>query len=98
MMPLSSSSSPLSSSSSLKSYDQEDDEFGDFGCKEQGDGIWCQHGKLFIDGSSSGDVVQVTRTLQSTIIIYQTDSINSSKYLLSTSLAGCDISICCRKR
>jgi hypothetical protein len=91
-------SSPLSSSPSFKSYDQEDDEFGDFGCKDQGDGIWCQHGKLFIDGSSSGDVVQVTRTHKSTMIIFETDSINSSKYLLSTSFAGCDIFICCRKR
>ena len=39
--------------------DNEDDGFGDFSCQEENDGIWCQHGKLFIDGSSSGDVVQV---------------------------------------
>lgn len=39
--------------------DDEDDEFGDFSPKPGNDGIWCQHGKLFIDGSSSGDVVQV---------------------------------------
>ena len=37
------------------------DEFGGFGGENDGnDGIWCQHGKLFIDGSSSGDVVQVS--------------------------------------
>ena len=40
--------------------DNEDDDFGDFKCKEEDDGVWCQHGKLFIDGSSSGDVVQVS--------------------------------------
>jgi hypothetical protein len=44
--------------------DAEEDEFGEFGdfgdisSGDKGDGIWCQHGKLFIDGASSGDVVQ----------------------------------------
>jgi hypothetical protein len=88
------SSLPHPSSPSLQSYEREDDEFGDFGCKEQSDGIWCQHGKLFIDGSSSGDVVQVAHTHHSTIIVFETDSISSVKYLLPSSSAGCDAIWC----
>ena len=42
--------------------EDDDDEFGGYGGggKEENDGIWCQHGQLFINGSSSGDVVQVS--------------------------------------
>lgn len=40
-----------------------DDEYGDddeFGFKpEDGPDVWCKHGRLFLDGSSSGDVIQV---------------------------------------
>ena len=36
-----------------------DDEFDDFGPVAQAeDEVWCMHGKLFIDGTSSGDVIQ----------------------------------------
>ena len=40
--------------------EDEDDEFGDFGGgdRDGGDEVWCMHGKLFIEGSSSGDVIQ----------------------------------------
>lgn len=34
-----------------------DDEFG-FGGADEGPEVWCRHGKLFLDGSSSGDVIQ----------------------------------------
>jgi len=40
--------------------EDEDDEFGDFGGgdRDGGEEVWCMHGELFIDGSSSGDVIQ----------------------------------------
>jgi hypothetical protein len=41
--------------------EDEDDDFGDFGGggdRGGGDEVWCMHGELFIDGSSSGDVIQ----------------------------------------
>lgn len=40
--------------------EEEDDEFGFGGDDEEDEmDIWCKHGSLFIDGSSSGDVIQV---------------------------------------
>jgi len=39
--------------------DDDDDEFDDFGPMVQAeDEVWCMHGKLFIDGTSSQDVIQ----------------------------------------
>jgi hypothetical protein len=39
--------------------EEEDDDYG-FGFGGGEDDIWCKHGRLFLDGSSSGDVIQVT--------------------------------------
>ena len=37
--------------------EEEDDDFG-FSSKKRGPDVWCKHGKLFIDGSCSNDVIQ----------------------------------------
>jgi Calpain family cysteine protease len=34
-----------------------DDDFGPAAASSEDD-VWCMHGKLFLDGSSSGDVIQ----------------------------------------
>ena len=39
--------------------EDEDDEYG-FSCMNEENEIWCKKGKLFYDGTSSGDVIQVS--------------------------------------
>eukprot|EP00600_Ochromonadales_sp_CCMP1393_P002969 CAMPEP_0174981986 /NCGR_PEP_ID=MMETSP0004_2-20121128/16212_1 /TAXON_ID=420556 /ORGANISM="Ochromonas sp., Strain CCMP1393" /LENGTH=175 /DNA_ID=CAMNT_0016233827 /DNA_START=187 /DNA_END=711 /DNA_ORIENTATION=- len=38
--------------------DEYEDEFGFGGGDEDENDIWCKHGKLFLDGTASGDVIQ----------------------------------------